>query len=171
MLQQIIAWLYNLLFCGYQHIRSDDDLLRIIIIEILVDGYPKRRAAMALIDTGCPIDLMSGSLATEFGIKFSTWKGEIVLDTLGKGTFKSVGKVSGRWAAGKHFDPKFYDGTWHVSENVESWDVIIGRNTIKKYGLFKVKRELAAPASHRSAPPSLDSMFTLIAATYGSLTN
>ena len=136
MLQQIIAWLYNLLFRGYQHIRPDENLVCIIIIKVRVDGYLKHCATIALIDTGCPIGLMNGSLTTEFGIKFSARKGEVVLETLGKGTSKSVGKVSGRWA-GKYFGPNFYDGTWHVSENVESWDFITGRNTINKYGIFR----------------------------------
>jgi hypothetical protein len=107
------VWLYSLLFCGYQHIIPDDDLLLIIIIEILVDGCPKCRAAIAFIDRGCTIDLMSGSLVTEFGIKFPARKGEVVLDILGKGTFKSVRKVSSRWAC-EYFDPKCEAGASHT---------------------------------------------------------
>ncbi|KAF2799789.1 hypothetical protein K505DRAFT_413437 [Melanomma pulvis-pyrius CBS 109.77] len=165
---QILEWFHSRLFSGYFQITPEDDLLRVIDIEIIVDGHQVRRTAIALIDTGCPKNLMRQSLAAKFGVTFSSAGGNnLILETIGNGSFESVGEVVGRWASKKDprksrlgFDPKYYDATWHVSDMMERWDVIIGLETISKHGLLMVKRELAAPAAFRRAPRQLDPVAT-----------
>lgn len=146
-----------------------ENFLRRIDIEVVQNGVATRRAAMALLDTGCPKNLMSGKLASNLGIKIRCRPGIPLFEGVGGGEFRTVGQVTGRWSCkdqpGKSrlgFDPKYYDGIWEISDNYnERYDVIIGRETITRYDLFKVKRELAGPVSYRHLPEQIDCMYSI----------
>jgi hypothetical protein len=164
-LHRLLIWIYTHIFSGYQRLSVDDELKRFVDIEIMVNGRPVCYRAVAIFDTGCPHNLISRDLAARFGATFSSVPGKPLLDTLGNGTFNSVGQITGRWACKQYtyksrlgFKAKYYDGDWYVSETDEPWDVIIGLNTIKAYGLFKINRELAAAGGFRYPPRKLDRM-------------
>jgi hypothetical protein len=164
-LSRLLNWIYTYIFSGYQRLSPNDELQRYVDVEVMVNDRPVCSRAVAIFDTGCPHNLMSRELAARFGATFSSVPGKPILDTLSNGTFNSVGQITGRWACNQRacksrldFKPKYYDDDWYVSETNEQWDVIIGLNTIKRYGLLKIKRELAAAGGFRYPPRNLDGM-------------
>jgi hypothetical protein len=120
-----------------------DKFVRRIIIEVQVNGNFVRRNARALFDTGCPINLMSRTMASTIGVVYPALMGEPILNTLGVDKFRSLGRIEGRWAPrNRHFNPKHYDAEWEISDKPEWYDVIIGCKTIIENKLIKLSPEL-----------------------------
>ena len=55
-----------------------------------------------------------------------------IINTLGMGKFRSLGRIERRWS----FEPKFYQGVWEVSDKNETYDVIIGWDTMVELKLL-----------------------------------
>lgn len=120
-----------------------DKFIRSITIEVQVNGSFVCRNARALFDTGCPLNLMSRTMASIIGVVYPARMGEPILNTLGIDKFRSLGRIEGRWAScNQSFDPKFYDAEWEISDKPEEYDVIIGRDTIIVNKLIKLSPEL-----------------------------
>lgn len=155
---------------GLNQEPMDETFARRIHIEVVEHGHMKCFFAIAILDTGCPVNLMSQELALKLGFTPESNEGVPILEALGGGEFRTIGQVKGRWSCRHNlkrsclgFDPRYYDDTWEVSSKPgERYDVIIGRETITKYALLKVKRELAAPAAYRTLPAEVDCMHSLL---------
>jgi len=73
--------------------------------------------------------------------------GEPILELPGGHTYTSIQKMGGRFAAqdrnisGKKlwFDPMFIPADFHVSDKIERYEIIIGMDTIVKYGLMEFR--------------------------------
>ncbi|KAF2655456.1 hypothetical protein K491DRAFT_428844 [Lophiostoma macrostomum CBS 122681] len=147
------------------HGSTDDSFLRSVVVEVVYNGSPVRRTALALFDTGSPTTLMSRTLAESLGLTFSSENGRVLLNGLGGGQFVSVGKIHGRWTCSKNSptsrfssEPRHYNGVWEVSGRYDDgFDVIFGRDTIVTHRLLEVKRKLAATATHRRCHSKVDS--------------
>lgn len=125
-----------------------------VSIEVLSNGRHSCRNAAALIDTGCPKDLMSRDFARILGDPFQSFD-DLTLETLAGTEFNSIGQVAGRWCCFEsprswfNFPPKYMESVWHVGEETAGFDIIIGSETINKYRLLE-RVILAAPAGVRA---------------------
>jgi hypothetical protein len=137
--QKLRAVHYNP-FQIFRYPLTDDRMCYTIDIEVLVGDGHFLYSAIAVVDTGCPRNLMCRTLASELGNKFLASRGDDILHTLGTDNFRSLGKRIHRWRfqAGQ----KFYEGVWEISDKEEEFEVIIGRDTMIHNKLLKLSPDL-----------------------------
>ena len=117
-----------------------------ILTEYLGHSQTSYGSAIALLDTGCPYNIISKSVVEELGCtllpvtdtsSFNTFKGEIV---------EFVGKVTIRWGCttAPHsspfsFNPRYYKSVFYVVDTdvKEPYEIIIGSKTIRDEGLLQ----------------------------------
>ncbi|KAF2734791.1 hypothetical protein EJ04DRAFT_576633 [Polyplosphaeria fusca] len=122
-----------------------------IHIEAMPNGHPVHCVAIALLDTGCELNIMSRRLAQKLGFDFSGATGTPMLQTFGGETINFVGAVEARWACteipkfpGIRFPLKYTECLWHVDTgNNEQFEVIIGSKVIAELATIQ---PFAAPA-------------------------
>lgn len=160
----VLAWIFrvlNVTCATILHLSSNKrrkyPVLWDVSIEIPSNSRYVRRNAAALIDTGCPIDLMSRDFAQMLGDPFENFEDadNVTLETLAGTEFSSIGRVAGRWCCfDKPFSSwfnlpqKYMDSVWYVCKVPAGFDIIIGSETINKYRLLE-RVVLAAPAGVR----------------------
>ena len=131
-----------------------------ILTEYLGRSQVSYGSAIALVDTGCPYNIISKSVVEELGCtllpvtdtsSFNTFKGEVV---------EFVGKVTIRWGcttAPYHsyfsFNPRYYKSVFYVVDTdvKEPYEIIIGSKTIRDEGLLRLK--FAAPGRYAMEKP------------------
>ena len=161
---EAIDWFHDHIYPGYTFPSPEGSMACMVHCEVMADDRINRSYAKALIDTGNPLNLMSRTLASRLGIKFSAVKGDPVLITPGNDTIRSVGKVRLRWTTNNippnsrfSFYPKYYEDVFYVLEkDEECFEMIIGSDTILKHRFAKWKLPLGA-SGRRYNPPKLDS--------------
>ena len=107
--------------------------------------------------------MISRPFAELFGIITESKPGKPILDLFGPHTVNSIQKVEGRFAADEKnvsgkalwFDPMFYKAEFHISDETDRFDIIIGRDTILKYKFVEF-RSLGFTGFRRK-PSSLNS--------------
>lgn len=123
--------------------RGEDEYGKKIYIESVADGCNYYIHAIALIDTGCRINIMSRSMAEHVGAVLPAHTDTPSLFTLGSSEFKSVGCIDRRWIPARlGFGKGFYTADWEVAEGpnkvLDCYDVVIGTKTQAEYGLVKL---------------------------------
>ena len=116
------------------------------------------RHARAKFDTGNPENLISSAFLSKFGSLIPIKRNKrVILELPGGGKYTSVGRLSGRWTCKLndpplHFDAKFMDAEFEVSNSAERFDVVIGSNTIQKEHLLEVRHGLALTGFRTKTP-------------------
>lgn len=134
---------------------EEDEFIKTTEITILLrDGSEKLIHARAIFDTACPYNLMSSSIANLVGLEFDEEKKTPELTGLGGGQFVATGEAHARFRImPRHrtiqgdplkYHPRFYKARFMVSERIEDFDILIGKATIREYGLVKLTDGLGA---------------------------
>jgi len=116
------------------------------------------RHARARFDTGNPENLISPAFVSQFGSLIPIERNErVILDLPGGAKYTSAGRLAGRWTCKLndppfHFDAKFMDAEFEVSNSAERFDVVIGSNTIQKEHLLEVRHGLALTGFRTKTP-------------------
>ncbi|KAH3964271.1 hypothetical protein HBI56_168010 [Parastagonospora nodorum] len=113
-------------------------------IAIIVNGRDEiRRAAAIRFDPQCDEDIITTAYLREnFGLTFDTTTGEFLADSItGREEYQSIAIQELRWWTSNLL--RFQGSTCHVVDS-ELFDIIIGKKTIDRLGLYKVRRGMIA---------------------------
>ncbi|KAH3942710.1 hypothetical protein HBI25_053270 [Parastagonospora nodorum] len=113
-------------------------------IAIIVNGRDEiRRAAAIRFDPQCDEDIITTAYLREnFGLMFDTTTGEFLADSItGREEYQSIAIQELRWWTSNLL--RFQGSTCHVVDS-ELFDIIIGKKTIDRLGLYKVRRGMIA---------------------------